>query len=206
MPLSEGSSGVAWFFVWKGRVNHTRKGDLMKSYDVVGYVDDCYIFCTDCGDSTMEPIFAGSEWDYYPVCEECGREIDVILTEDGIKYEERQAESLAKDVYFDLVKEPVDFVVNPNDLMPKPFWKGVFVVRIGRFGTSFLVNADHEADALDMVIDYIEDHSDQLGGLLLTYKQEEEYEEEGRLVDYYCGGNGSRYLSTHNFRIESFKL
>ena len=59
----------------------------MKSYDVVGYADteNGAAYCVDCGDEeTMEPIFAGSEWDSYPVCDNCGETIeDVNLTLEG---------------------------------------------------------------------------------------------------------------------------
>jgi len=63
----------------------------MKAYEVVGYADTdagcCY--CTDCGDPRMmEPIFANSEWDRYPVCDNCGEKIeDVCLTDEGRKNE-----------------------------------------------------------------------------------------------------------------------
>ena len=60
----------------------------MKSFDVVGYAIDCNIYCPGCSDAEVrrdgDPIFVGSEWDYYPVCDECGGEIDEVdLTEDG---------------------------------------------------------------------------------------------------------------------------
>ena len=56
----------------------------MKSYDYDAVVYDSDVYCKDClplmildDDNTM-PIFADSEWDYVPVCCECGRKHDYI--------------------------------------------------------------------------------------------------------------------------------
>ena len=68
----------------------------MKSYDVVGYVppDAGYVLCPKCAKGHEEeyaPVFADSEWDYYPTCDKCGEQItDVNLTSDGRKYEAAQ--------------------------------------------------------------------------------------------------------------------
>ena len=66
----------------------------MKSYDIVGYADIehgcCY--CLDCTKSmkldtseyidTIAPIFAGDEWDSFPVCDTCHEAItDICLIE-----------------------------------------------------------------------------------------------------------------------------
>lgn len=62
-------------------------------YEVVGYAsEDGEVFCEDHGDpKTMEPIFAGSEWDYYPTCDHCRYEItEVGLTSDGMYEQERR--------------------------------------------------------------------------------------------------------------------
>ena len=63
-------------------------------------------------------------------------------------------------------------------------------------GIQFIVNADHEGDAFDYVIDYCEEN---LPGLIMTYEDEakEEY-----LAEYICGGNHGRYLSTRNVFIK----
>lgn len=58
-------------------------------YDAVIYDND--IYCIEClpdnvnvddvddnGDDICTPIFAGSEWDYIPVCHHCGTEHDYI--------------------------------------------------------------------------------------------------------------------------------
>jgi hypothetical protein len=64
----------------------------MKSYDVVGYTRDGAAYCTGCAPDPehMDPIFCGSEWDSYPVCDKCGGVIDEVgLTGDGLEYEGR---------------------------------------------------------------------------------------------------------------------
>lgn len=48
----------------------------MKCYDVVGYVIESSVFCSDCA-KKGDPIFAGSEWDCAPMCENCGEVLDV---------------------------------------------------------------------------------------------------------------------------------
>ena len=57
----------------------------MKSYDYYAVVYDSEIYCTECLPSGINaesegvmPIFADSEWDYIPVCCECGCEHDYI--------------------------------------------------------------------------------------------------------------------------------
>ena len=63
----------------------------MNACDVVGYAEDGSVYCTDCA-SEGNPVFADSEWDYFPTCDGCGEKItDVSLTEEGIKYELEQA-------------------------------------------------------------------------------------------------------------------
>ena len=57
----------------------------MKTYEYEAYTTpDGSIVCTDCtgkltsAESTnmgYSPIFAGSEWDYYPVCDICHTEL-----------------------------------------------------------------------------------------------------------------------------------
>ena len=57
----------------------------MKSFDFNAVTYDADIYCLDClpdgvsGDSEdVSPIFAGSEWDYLPVCCVCGTEHDYV--------------------------------------------------------------------------------------------------------------------------------
>jgi len=57
----------------------------MKSYDYNAVIVDGEIYCTECrpkdiriDDPALMPIFADSEWDYVPVCCECGYEHDYV--------------------------------------------------------------------------------------------------------------------------------
>jgi hypothetical protein len=70
----------------------------MKSYDYEAYTtQNGGVICTDCTGKLTEaqqeekgfrPIFADSEWDYYPTCDMCNKQIDYVnLTSDGRKYE-----------------------------------------------------------------------------------------------------------------------
>ena len=87
----------------------------------------------------------------------------------------------------------------PNkDDWQERFWQNRYKVWLTAQGILFHVNADHEQDAIDYVIDYCEEH---LPGLLMT--REEEQEEE-YLDDYISGGNHGVYLNTYNVRIELF--
>jgi hypothetical protein len=68
----------------------------MKCYAYEAVVYDRAIYCVDCipdgvtvDDGEVSPIFADSEWDYYPVCEHCGTVHDYVsLTEDGWRYQQ----------------------------------------------------------------------------------------------------------------------
>ena len=61
----------------------------MKVHDVVGYAADADVWCTRClpydpegldGEGNpVAPVFAGSAWDYQPVCGGCGGELDVVV-------------------------------------------------------------------------------------------------------------------------------
>lgn len=57
----------------------------MKAYDFYAVVYDSSVLCVEClpknvnvHDESVYPIFANSEWDYYPVCEYCDREHDYV--------------------------------------------------------------------------------------------------------------------------------
>ena len=69
----------------------------MKSWEYEGYTTkDGGVICCDCTGKLSEdeenkfgymPIFADSEWDYYPVCDICLCELDYVgLTSYGMKY------------------------------------------------------------------------------------------------------------------------
>jgi len=58
----------------------------MKSYDYEAVVWSDMILCVEClpdevkvDDEDVSPVFADSEWDHIPVCEECGREHDYMV-------------------------------------------------------------------------------------------------------------------------------
>lgn len=67
----------------------------MKSFDYDAVVCDGEIYCVGCEPESYEldengenenlhPVFADSEWDYYPVCSACGYKHEYVsLTSDG---------------------------------------------------------------------------------------------------------------------------
>ena len=60
----------------------------MKSYDYYAMVLDGDVFCTEHLTKEQKeeshPIFADSEWDFYPVCCQCDEVHDYVnLTDDG---------------------------------------------------------------------------------------------------------------------------
>jgi len=67
----------------------------MKSYDYDAMTYDGAVYCTEClpdgvnpKSDEVFPIFADSEWDYYPTCDVCGYKHEYMsLTSDGEKYE-----------------------------------------------------------------------------------------------------------------------
>ena len=68
----------------------------MRSHDYGAVVYRSDVYCIGCCPTPTEdeeayPIFADSEWDYFPVCDKCGEVHDyVTLTEDGRAFMERQ--------------------------------------------------------------------------------------------------------------------
>lgn len=64
----------------------------MKSYDVIGYVVDCEIYCPECAPVASrdgdipDPIFAESETDCPNHCAECEELIPQNLTDHGVEY------------------------------------------------------------------------------------------------------------------------
>jgi hypothetical protein len=67
----------------------------LKSWSYAGYTYDGDTYCTnhlpagvDKDGDDVSPIFADSEWDYYPCCAECGAVFDYVnLTDEGRKAE-----------------------------------------------------------------------------------------------------------------------
>jgi len=72
----------------------------VKAYDFDACVFDGEIYCNGClpegvdtDSEDVQPVFADSEWDYYPTCCECGAVHDYVsLTADGWAYENRHAD------------------------------------------------------------------------------------------------------------------
>jgi hypothetical protein len=73
----------------------------MHAYDFEACVFDGEIYCneclpdgvdTDCED--VHPVFADSEWDYYPTCCACGETHDYVsLTTEGREYETQRTDN-----------------------------------------------------------------------------------------------------------------
>jgi hypothetical protein len=93
--------------------------------------------------------------------------------------------------------QPAPRAINPDDLLSN-FYGRTFKVSLTGQGIEYLVNASCTGDALDEVIDYLEDHHPMM---LLTDQQMEELD-QAQLEEYISGGNHGRYLGTHNIRIE----
>lgn len=55
----------------------------MNAFDFNAVVIGCDVYCLECApshtDDEASPVFANSEWDYYPVCDRCGREHDYVI-------------------------------------------------------------------------------------------------------------------------------
>ena len=88
----------------------------MNSCEIVGWTHpDGYCLCTGHGsdDGICQPIFASSEWDHYPTCDECHEKIEAVsLTEEGIayeaQYEENHEEELTPEAYDTLMLEQLE--------------------------------------------------------------------------------------------------
>lgn len=85
----------------------------MKSYDYDAVAYDGAVYCVDClpdgltiNSEGIYPVFAGSEWDYYPTCDHCGIQHDYVgLTAAGQKYESvKEATMLDREGQFDGLK------------------------------------------------------------------------------------------------------
>ncbi len=71
----------------------------MKTFDFEAFVFDGEVYCTGClppgidpEGEEVHPVFAGSEWDYYPSCAECGTVQEYVsLTDDGYRHEMKRA-------------------------------------------------------------------------------------------------------------------
>ena len=71
----------------------------MRTFDFEAVVYGSEVYCTGClpkgidpQSDEVHPVFAGSEWDYYPSCAECGTVHEYVsLTEDGYRCEMQRA-------------------------------------------------------------------------------------------------------------------
>jgi hypothetical protein len=89
-----------------------------------------------------------------------------------------------------------DYIVNNEDLVSN-FWDHTYKVTLTAQGITYQVNAAHEQDALDLVMDYNVDHE-----LIGLYNVEEpEFSE-----DYIQAGNHGYWFNTYNIRIEEIPL
>jgi len=101
----------------------------------------------------------------------------------------------------EVLKQAPDAVLLEDDL----FWYDhEYLIRLTRHGIAFITTAQNEQDAVDVVIDYIEDHPATYQSLLLSKEDEYNMTEE-ELQDYWFGGNCGRYLSTTNIQIHRIK-
>ena len=95
--------------------------------------------------------------------------------------------------------------VDVDSLEFKSFWSKLYLIQLTSQGLPYIVNANHETDAIDYLIDYLEEHSP---GLLMPREEESRmYEEEPEYLDEFIqGGNYGRYLNTVNIRFDEIVL
>jgi hypothetical protein len=94
-------------------------------------------------------------------------------------------ESIAPTIKY---KNQEAYVPNLDDYN-NHFWRNNYLIRLTIQGIPFIVNADHEQDALDYVIDFCEEY---LPGLIMSQKDQDE---EKYIDEYICGGNHCLYLN-----------
>ncbi len=85
--------------------------------------------------------------------------------------------------------------VNKEDYN-ESFWDNDYTITLTRQGFEFVVNADNEQEAMDYLIDYIEDRPERWSGLLFAVDEGIDFPD-----DYISGGNHGRTLNTTNVRI-----
>ena len=92
-------------------------------------------------------------------------------------------------------------IIYPNvDEYKESFWKHDYKITYTVHGIIFIVNANCAQEAIDCMIDYIEDKGPE--GYLLSDDEIIELENDGYLDDYISGGNHGRYLSSYHIIIE----
>lgn len=97
------------------------------------------------------------------------------------------------------------FNADVDSLEFKSFWSKLYLIQLTSQGIPYVVNANHESDAIDYLIDYCEEHSP---GLIMSEEEEARmYEEEPAYLDEFIqGGNHGRYLNTINIRFDEIVL
>lgn len=76
----------------------------MRSYDYEALTYDGAVYCKGCLPAGVDPqsnevmpVFADSEWDYYPACDKCGKVHDYVnLTPEGRAYEKANKKKRSK--------------------------------------------------------------------------------------------------------------
>lgn len=119
----------------------------MSSFDYNAMVFDCEIYCIEClpdgvgeNDEDVSPIFADSEWDYYPVCAHCGAVHDYVCLTDYGRNQEAISEALRahRDGEFD------GLVVSDTSEVPADY--DGEVLHINDHGNATLYVADGEGN------------------------------------------------------------
>lgn len=78
----------------------------MKSWEFNAVTYEASVYCNSClpegisiDSDEVFPVFADSEWDYYPTCAICFHRHDYVgLTEDGVDYEAQYSEPDTEDI------------------------------------------------------------------------------------------------------------
>ena len=136
----------------------------MKSYDYEAVAYDGDVYCLGClpegvNEDDAYPIFADSEWDYYPVCCVCGGVHDYVnLTLYGQKELQRQRE---RQIYRmgDISPRFGEFLVNPSEEIM--LWRTVYkpkadIIRAQYSGEDAKVWDSYSISQKMMIIDRME--------------------------------------------------
>lgn len=97
-------------------------------------------------------------------------------------------------------------VVNPDDLFGTedsrgPFWKKTYLLQLS-LGGVYVINADHEQDAIDYFIDWAEDNAP---GYLFSREEEEELDDDEK-EDYIIGGNAGSMMNEPVMREQMYEI
>jgi hypothetical protein len=97
------------------------------------------------------------------------------------------------------------FNADVDTLKFKSYWNKLYLIQLTMQGIPYVVNANNETDAIDYLIDYLEEHSP---GLIMSEEEEVRmYEEEPEYLDEFIqGGNHGKYINTTNIRLDEIVL